>query len=140
MAFEWARKARNTDSAWLRVLFQIDVDRMFSNIVDIFAVNRSFWATCLFPMLRESRIQRCPLNPLRLREGFIRFEERFEPYVKYCLEQQTCLAYVKENRHESVLFKSYVAVSSCLFTLDWTGLDSKNLRLMANIEKTTTTA
>ncbi|XP_028967195.1 pleckstrin homology domain-containing family G member 5 [Galendromus occidentalis] len=91
------------------LLNEIDVDRMFSNIVDIFSVNRSFWNTCLFPMLRDSRNQRIPLNPLRLRDGFIRFEERFEPYVKYCLEQQTCLAYIKENRHESVLFKSYVA-------------------------------
>lgn len=90
---------------------QIDVDKMFSNIVDIYEVNRTFWTKCLQPLLREGRTHRRPLNPLRLRDGFIHFEELFEPYIKYCLEQATCLAYVKENRHESVLFKSYVAVS-----------------------------
>ncbi|XP_022667239.1 pleckstrin homology domain-containing family G member 5-like isoform X3 [Varroa destructor] len=91
------------------LLNDIDVDKMFSNIVDIYEVNRTFWTKCLQPLLREGRIHRRPLNPLRLRDGFIHFEELFEPYIKYCLEQATCLAYVKENRHESVLFKSYVA-------------------------------
>ncbi|KAH7957184.1 hypothetical protein HPB52_015900 [Rhipicephalus sanguineus] len=92
-----------------RILQEIDTEHMFSNILEVCEVNHVLWDNCLLPALTVARTNRTLLNPLHLREGFLRFEETFQPYMKYCLEQTTCLHYVKEKRLESDLFKTYVA-------------------------------
>ncbi|XP_077509037.1 uncharacterized protein LOC144120480 isoform X4 [Amblyomma americanum] len=92
-----------------RILIEIDTELMFSNILEVCEVNHMLWDNCLLPTLMAARSQRTLINPLHLREGFLRFEETFQPYMKYCLEQTTCLHYVKEKRLESDLFKTYVA-------------------------------
>ncbi|XP_072143352.1 uncharacterized protein [Dermacentor andersoni] len=92
-----------------RILQEIDTEHMFSNILEVCEVNHVLWDNCLLPALTVARANRTLLNPLHLREGFLRFEETFQPYMKYCLEQTTCLHYVKEKRLESDLFKTYVA-------------------------------
>ncbi|XP_075745988.1 uncharacterized protein LOC119182883 isoform X5 [Rhipicephalus microplus] len=92
-----------------RILQEIDTEHMFSNILEVCEVNHVLWDSCLLPTLTAARTNRTLLNPLHLREGFLRFEETFQPYMKYCLEQTTCLHYVKEKRLESDLFKTYVA-------------------------------
>ncbi|KAL3257131.1 hypothetical protein MRX96_046525 [Rhipicephalus microplus] len=92
-----------------RILQEIDTEHMFSNILEVCEVNHVLWDSCLLPTLTAARTNRALLNPLHLREGFLRFEETFQPYMKYCLEQTTCLHYVKEKRLESDLFKTYVA-------------------------------
>ncbi|KAL1417206.1 hypothetical protein MTO96_027087 [Rhipicephalus appendiculatus] len=92
-----------------RMLQEIDTEHMFSNILDVCEVNHVLWDNCLLPTLTAARTNRTLLNPLHLREGFLRFEETFQPYIRYCLEQTTCLHYVKEKRLESDLFKTYVA-------------------------------
>ncbi|XP_077531907.1 uncharacterized protein LOC144144358 isoform X10 [Haemaphysalis longicornis] len=92
-----------------RILQEIDTEHMFSNILEVCEVNHALWDGCLLPTLAAARAQRSLLDPVRLREGFLRFEDTFQPYMKYCLEQTTCLHYVKEKRLESDLFKTYVA-------------------------------
>lgn len=91
------------------ILQEIDTERMFSNITDVYQVNHALWDGCLLPALNSARSQRGLLNPLMLRPGFLRFEEAFQPYMKYCLEHTQCSHYVKEKRAESDLFKTYVA-------------------------------
>ncbi len=39
------------------------------------------------------------------------FDQIFQPYIQYCLEQSTCLQYIKEKKKTNVLFKTYVLVS-----------------------------
>ncbi|CAN7987000.1 unnamed protein product, partial [Ixodes hexagonus] len=91
------------------LLQEIDTERMFSNITEVYQVNHALWDNCLLPALASARAQRGLLNPLLLRPGFLRFEESFQPYMKYCLEHTQCSHYVKEKRAESDLFKTYVA-------------------------------
>ena len=62
-------------------------------------------------MLRSARCARAPLDPTALREGFLKFDELFHPYTKYCLDQSQCQSYCKEKEHDNELFKAYLAVS-----------------------------
>lgn len=41
----------------------------------------------------------------------LQFEELFEPYTQYCLEQTNCQLYCKEHGRENNYFKAYLAVS-----------------------------
>lgn len=91
------------------ILQEVDTERMFSNITDVYQVNHALWDDCLLPALNAARARRGLLDPLLLRPGFLRFEEAFQPYIKYCLEHTQCSHYVKEKRAESDLFKTYVA-------------------------------
>lgn len=84
---------------------------MFSNITEVYQVNHAFWDNCLLPALNAAREQHSLLNPMLLRDGFLRFEETFQPYMKYCLDQNNCVHYVKDKRIESDLYKTYIAVS-----------------------------
>lgn len=81
---------------------------MFSNITQVYSANLHFWINHLLPMVKASRETGQPLNPSLMKEGFIKLEDIFHPYVKYCLEHSNCLQYVKEKHKESELFKAYV--------------------------------
>lgn len=93
------------------LLNDIDTEKMFSNIVDVYKANLYFWLNHLLPMLKQSRETHQPLNPLIMKDGFLNFDIIFRPYVRYCLEHSNCLHYVKEKHKESELFKAYVVVS-----------------------------
>lgn len=84
---------------------------MFSNIFQIHDANDHFWIYYLFPMLEASRRTHESMDPSMMMEGFVKFDQVFNPYVKYCLEHSNCLQYVKEKHKENELFKTYVVVS-----------------------------
>ncbi|XP_053210054.1 pleckstrin homology domain-containing family G member 5-like isoform X11 [Panonychus citri] len=90
------------------LLNDIDTEKMFSNITEVYLANHYFWMNHLLPMLKASRESHQPLNPIIMKDGFLKFEDIFHPYVKYCLEHSNCLQYVKEKHKESELFKAYV--------------------------------
>ena len=90
------------------LLNDIDADRMFSNINQVYEVNRDFWINHLLPMLNASRSTGQKLDPSLMLNGFLKFEHLFQPYIKYCLEHSNCLQYVKEKHKENELFKAYV--------------------------------
>ena len=45
---------------------------MFSNIVEVYAANYQFWMDHLLPMLNNARDTRQSLNPLLMKEGFLK--------------------------------------------------------------------
>ncbi|XP_074601132.1 uncharacterized protein LOC141855126 isoform X1 [Brevipalpus obovatus] len=90
------------------LLNDIDTERMFSNITQVYSANHYFWMNHLLPMLKASRENHQPLNPIIMKDGFLKFEDIFHPYLNYCLEHSNCLHYVKEKHKESELFKAYV--------------------------------
>ncbi|RWS06711.1 pleckstriny domain-containing family G member 5-like protein [Dinothrombium tinctorium] len=96
-----------TEVFYIKML-KIDNEKMFSNITVVYTANHQFWVDHLLPMLTESRVTRKPLNPILMKEGFLNFEQIFQPYIKYCLEHSNCLHYVKKKHKESELFKTYV--------------------------------
>ncbi|XP_076318528.1 pleckstrin homology domain-containing family G member 5-like isoform X2 [Tachypleus tridentatus] len=91
------------------VLNEIEPERLFSNVVEVYLANHRFWENHLLPMLNTSRVIKQPLQPLLMRQGFLQFDQIFRPYVKYCTDQSKCLQYVKERNKDSELFKAYVA-------------------------------
>ena len=55
-----------------QILNEIDTERLFSNLPEIYVANRQFWAEHVFPMLKNARSARAPLDPTALREGFLK--------------------------------------------------------------------
>ncbi|XP_076361468.1 uncharacterized protein LOC143252742 isoform X2 [Tachypleus tridentatus] len=91
------------------ILNEIDTDKLFSNVGEVYSANHRFWEIHLLPMLNTARTTKQPLQPLLMRQGFLQFDQIFRPYIKYCIDQSNCLQYVKEKNKESELFKAYVA-------------------------------
>ena len=52
-----------------------------------------------------------------------KFDQIFNPYIKYCLDHSNCLQYVKEKHKENELFKAYLVWCE-------TRKDCERLRLM----------
>jgi len=46
-----------------------------------------------------------------VRMFYAQFDKIFEPYTKYCLEQDTCREYIKTKTMENELFRTFVMVS-----------------------------
>lgn len=55
-----------------QILNEIDTEKLFSNLPEIYVANRTFWADHVFPMLKLARCAKAPLDPTTLREGFIK--------------------------------------------------------------------
>lgn len=90
------------------ILNEIDTHKLFCNIQDVYTANHQFWVDQLLPMLNSSRFTKQPLNPLLMKDGFLKCNQLFQPYIKYCTEHDCCLQYVKDKNKENELFKSYV--------------------------------
>ena len=60
------------------VLTEIDTEKLFCNIPEIYAANRVFWHDYIMPMLTVSRETGEPLNPILMKEGFIRVSFLFK--------------------------------------------------------------
>lgn len=48
-----------------------------------------------------------PLTP-RLR---VQFGSRFQPYIRYCMEEEGCMEYMRTLLRDNELFRTYVTVS-----------------------------
>ncbi|CAH1773316.1 unnamed protein product [Owenia fusiformis] len=90
------------------VLNEIETEKLFNNISDVVTANCLFWESYIFKMLQEARSSRTPLKPTMLKEAFEKFEELFHPYTKYCLDQQSCVEYMKSRYSENDVFKTFV--------------------------------
>ncbi|KAH9407183.1 Rho guanyl-nucleotide exchange factor, partial [Tyrophagus putrescentiae] len=129
------------------ILSEIDAKNVFSNIGQVFEANHHFWMNHLLPMLNYSRETKSPLNPAMFEEGFLQFDQIFQPYIQYCLEQSTCLQYIKEKKKTNVLFKTYVLWcenhKDCerlrlidLLVMPWQRLTKYSLLIKAILKKT----
>ncbi|XP_066981944.1 serine-rich adhesin for platelets-like isoform X2 [Macrobrachium rosenbergii] len=91
------------------LLCEIDTDKLFSNIQEIYNANLTFWREHICRMLEVARSSRQPLDPSLLSDGFYKFDELFHPYTRYCLDQSHCQLYCKEKDHDNEYFKMYLA-------------------------------
>ncbi|RWS31082.1 pleckstriny domain-containing family G member 5-like protein, partial [Leptotrombidium deliense] len=53
------------------LLNDVDNEKMFSNITEVFTANHQLWIDYLLPMLNESRNTHQPLNPLLMTDAFL---------------------------------------------------------------------
>ncbi|XP_076365471.1 pleckstrin homology domain-containing family G member 5-like isoform X11 [Tachypleus tridentatus] len=91
------------------ILNEVDIDKVFSNIQDVYTSNHKLWINHILPMLNASRTTKRPLNPVLMKDGFLQCVNLFQPYTQYCTELSFRVEYVKKRHQENEFFKAYVA-------------------------------
>ncbi|KAM8796427.1 pleckstrin homology domain-containing family G member 5 [Eudromia elegans] len=91
------------------LLCEVDTTRLFSNVGEIIRLHRALWSGVMAPVLEKARRTHAPLDPVDFLEGFRAFGSLFQPYVRYCMEEEGCMEYMRALLRDSELFRAYVA-------------------------------
>ncbi|KAM8830539.1 pleckstrin homology domain-containing family G member 5 isoform 2-T2 [Synchiropus picturatus] len=90
------------------LLTEVEPSRLFSNIQEILHLHTTLWNQVMLPVLEKARQARMPLDPTNLHEGFSSFGSRFQPYIRYCMEEEACMEYMRSLLRENELFRTYI--------------------------------
>ncbi|XP_073681444.1 pleckstrin homology domain-containing family G member 5 isoform X2 [Garra rufa] len=90
------------------LLSEVEPVRLFSNIQDIVQLHTSLWAEVMLPALEKARQKRSVINPTELHQGFSTFGFRFKPYIRYYMEEEACMEYMRTLLKDNELFRIYV--------------------------------
>ncbi|XP_068270496.1 pleckstrin homology domain-containing family G member 5 isoform X2 [Nyctibius grandis] len=90
------------------LLCEVDAERLFGNIGEIIGLHRQLWRSVMAPALAKARRTGALLDPLDFLDGFKAFGSLFEPYVRYCMEEEGCMEYMRALLRDSELFRAYV--------------------------------
>ncbi|XP_034527039.1 pleckstrin homology domain-containing family G member 5 isoform X3 [Ailuropoda melanoleuca] len=90
------------------LLCEVEAERLFSNIPEIARLHRGLWASVMAPVLEKARRTRALLQPGDLLRGFKMFGSLFKPYVRYCMEEEGCMEYMRGLLRDNDLFRAYV--------------------------------
>ncbi len=87
----------------------IEINKLFSNIVEVFNCNVSFWQAYLHPIIEGLRQSGSKLvDPLSLVEGFSHFKDLFVSYEEFILEKANSLENFKKHTEENELFSRFI--------------------------------
>lgn len=81
---------------------------MFSNIPEIAKLHRGLWGSVMVPVLEKARRTRALLQPSDFLKGFKMFGSLFKPYIRYCMEEEGCMEYMRGLLRDNDLFRAYV--------------------------------
>ncbi|NWV14536.1 PKHG5 protein, partial [Ptilonorhynchus violaceus] len=90
------------------LLCEVDAERLFSNIGEIIRLHCELWRSVMAPVLAKARHTGALLDPVDFLDGFKMFGSRFKPYVRYCMEEEGCMEYMRALLRDSELFRAYV--------------------------------
>ncbi|KAI1897120.1 hypothetical protein AGOR_G00079850 [Albula goreensis] len=90
------------------LLGEVEPARLFGNIQDLVRLHTALWAQVMLPALEKARQNQTLLNPTDLHLGFKTIGSRFKPYIRYCMEEEACLEYMRSLLRDNELFRSYV--------------------------------
>ncbi|NXJ80504.1 PKHG5 protein, partial [Trogon melanurus] len=90
------------------LLCEVEAERLFSNIGEIIRLHRELWRSVMAPVLAKARRTGALLDPIDFLEGFKMFGSLFKPYVRYCMEEEGCMEYMRALLRDSELFRAYV--------------------------------
>ncbi|XP_077314462.1 pleckstrin homology domain-containing family G member 5 isoform X3 [Lithobates pipiens] len=90
------------------LLCEVEPEKLFSNVQEIIQLHRSLWANIMMPVLEKTRKTRSLLNPMDFQKGFKMFESLFKPYIRYCMEEEGCMEYMRNLHRDNDLFRAYV--------------------------------
>ncbi|KAI1890693.1 hypothetical protein AGOR_G00156270 [Albula goreensis] len=90
------------------LLTEVEPARLFSNIQEIVRLHTALWAQVMLPALEKAREKRTMLNPADLHQGFKTIGSRFKPYIRYCMEEEGCMEYMRSLLKDNELFRIYV--------------------------------
>ncbi|KAM6981505.1 LOW QUALITY PROTEIN: pleckstrin homology domain-containing family G member 5 [Tautogolabrus adspersus] len=90
------------------LLTEVEPSKMFSNIQEIIRLHTSLWNQVMLPVLEKARQARALLDPTDLHHGFRTFGSRFQPYIRYCMEEEGCMEYMRTLLRDNELLRTYV--------------------------------
>ncbi|KAG8505551.1 Pleckstrin homology domain-containing family G member 5, partial [Galemys pyrenaicus] len=90
------------------LLCEVEAERLFSNIPEIARLHRGLWGSVMVPVLEKARRTRALLQPGDFLKGFKPFGSLFEPYVRYCTEEEGCMEYMRGLLRDNDLFRAYI--------------------------------
>ncbi|KAK4809883.1 hypothetical protein QYF61_022714 [Mycteria americana] len=92
------------------LLCEVDAERLFGNIGEIIRLHCELWRGVMAPVLAKARRTGALLDPVDFLDGFKMFGSLFKPYVRYCMEEEGCMEYMRALLRDSELFRTYVTV------------------------------
>lgn len=94
----------------------IDIKKIFCNIIDVFNCNLTFWTEHLYPIVCNSvESGNSIIDPLQLVDAFSEFKSLFAPYEEFILERNNSTDYFKQKLNENENFAKFINVC-LLFT------------------------
>ncbi|KAG9269106.1 pleckstrin homology domain-containing family G member 5-like isoform X3 [Astyanax mexicanus] len=90
------------------LLVEVEPAKLFNNIQDLVRVHTALWNQVMLPALERARRDRSLLDPTDMHLGFQTFSSRFEPYLRYCMEEESCMEYMRTQLRDNELFKIYI--------------------------------
>ncbi|XP_013359739.1 PREDICTED: pleckstrin homology domain-containing family G member 5 isoform X3 [Chinchilla lanigera] len=90
------------------LLCEVEAERLFSNIPEIARLHRALWGSVMAPVLDKARRARTLLQPGDFLKGFKTFGSLFKPYIRYCMEEEGCMEYMRGLLRDNDLFRAYV--------------------------------
>ncbi|MCI4387618.1 hypothetical protein PGIGA_G00076310 [Pangasianodon gigas] len=90
------------------LLNEVEPAKLFNNIQDLVRVHTALWSQVMVPALQKARQDRSLLDPTDLFEGFQTFASRFQPYLRYCMEEESCMEYMRTQLRDNELFRIYI--------------------------------
>ncbi|XP_077437299.1 pleckstrin homology domain-containing family G member 5 isoform X2 [Vanacampus margaritifer] len=90
------------------LLNEVEPPRLFSNIQEIVRLHTALWNQVMLPLLDKARQARALLDPTDLQHGFRTFASRFKPYIRYCMEEESCMENMRALLRDNELFRTYV--------------------------------
>ncbi|XP_022454230.2 pleckstrin homology domain-containing family G member 5 isoform X5 [Delphinapterus leucas] len=90
------------------LLCEVEAERLFSNVPEIARLHRGLWGSVMAPVLEKARRTRALLQPGDFLKGFKMFGSLFKPYIRYCMEEEGCMEYMRGLLRENDLFRAYV--------------------------------
>ncbi|NWI91632.1 PKHG5 protein, partial [Pitta sordida] len=90
------------------LLCEVNAERLFSNIGEIIRLHCQLWRSVMAPVLAKARRTGALLDPIDFLNGFKTFGSLFKPYVRYCMEEEGCMEYMRALLRDSELFRAYV--------------------------------
>lgn len=89
----------------------IEIKKIFSNIIDVYNCNLTFWQNHLHPLIAENKINgqnNLLIDPVSLVKGFSEFKTLFAPYEEFILEKNNSLEYLKLKLSENESFCKFI--------------------------------
>uniref|UniRef100_A0A8C5MKX1 Pleckstrin homology and RhoGEF domain containing G5 n=1 Tax=Leptobrachium leishanense TaxID=445787 RepID=A0A8C5MKX1_9ANUR len=93
------------------LLCEVEPEKLFSNIQEIIQLHRSLWSNVMVPVLEKTRKMKGLLDPVDFENGFRMFESQFKPYIRYCMEEEGCMEYMRNLHRDNDIFRAYVTWS-----------------------------
>ncbi|XP_064423779.1 pleckstrin homology domain-containing family G member 5 [Latimeria chalumnae] len=90
------------------ILCEVEPEKLFSNIQEIIQLHKGLWQDVMVPVLEKARRTKTILNPVDFQAGFKTFGPRFKPYIRYCMEEEGCMEYMRNLPRDNDLFKHYI--------------------------------